>query len=152
MNETILSGLVAIVSTSIGSFISYLVTKKKYKAEVSSDYIQNMEAGLATYTKFKDAMLEDLKASEERCDALEKENASNKEERNTLSAKIDKLSLENENLKSKIEFLSNENEELKNTILGLQKVITNLSTEIKNLDKRLSLKYETKSKKNSFEK
>ena len=149
MNEILLNGLVTVVTTAVGSFVTFVFTKKKYSAEVDNNYIKNMEDGLAAYTKLKDGILADLQASELKNDTLELENAKNREERNILNSKIDKLTLENENLKDRIEALTEENSELKTTILGLHKVVNGLSAEVKSMNKKLTDRYETRTKKNS---
>lgn len=149
MNEILLNGLVTVATTAVGSFLTYIFTKKKYSAEVDNNYIKNMEDGLAAYTKLKDGILADLQASELKNDNLELENAKNREERNTLNSKIDKLTLENENLKDRIEALTEENSELKTTILGLHKVVNGLSAEVKSMNRKLTNNYEARVKKNS---
>lgn len=149
MNEILLNGLVTVATTAVGSFLTYIFTKKKYSAEVDNNYIKNMEDGLAAYTKLKDGILADLQASELKNDTLELENAKNREERNILNSKIDKLTLENENLKDRIEALTEENSELKTTILGLHKVVNGLSAEVKSMNRKLTNNYEARVKKNS---
>ena len=149
MNEILLNGLVTVATTAVGSFVTFVFTKKKYSAEVDNNYIKNMEDGLAAYTKLKDGILADLQASELKNDTLELENAKNREERNILNSKIDKLTLENENLKDRIESLTIENSELKTTILGLHKLVNTLSVEVKTMNKKNTKDYETRVKKNS---
>lgn len=149
MNEILLNCLVTVVTTAVGSFVTFVFTKKKYSAEVDNNYIKNMEDGLAAYIKLKDGILADLQASELKNDTLELENAKNREERNILNSKIDKLTLENENLKDRIEFLTIENSESKTTILGLHKLVNTLSVEVKSMNKKITKDYETRVKKNS---
>lgn len=149
MNEILLNGLVTVATTAVGSFITFVFTKKKYSVEVDNNYIKNMEDGLAAYTKLKDGILADLQASELKNDTLELENAKNREEINILNSKIDKLTLENENLKDRIEYLTIENSELKTTILGLHKLVNTLSVEVKSMNKKITKDYEIRVKKNS---
>ena len=54
MNELIISGIVTVVTTTIGSVVTYLVTRKKYKAEVDNNVISNMDDSLEFYKKLSD--------------------------------------------------------------------------------------------------
>lgn len=54
MNELILGGIVTVVTTTIGSVVTYLVTRKKYKAEVETNVISNMGGSLDFYKKISD--------------------------------------------------------------------------------------------------
>lgn len=54
MNELIIGGIVTIVTTTIGSVVTYLVTRKKYKAEVDNNVISNMDDSLEFYKKLSD--------------------------------------------------------------------------------------------------
>lgn len=54
MNELILGGIVTVVTTTIGSVVTYLVTRKKYKAEVDNNVISNMDDSLEFYKKLSD--------------------------------------------------------------------------------------------------
>ena len=54
MNELIISGIVTVVTTTIGSIVTYLVTRKKYKAEVDNNVISNMDDSLEFYKKLSD--------------------------------------------------------------------------------------------------
>lgn len=54
MNDLIISGIVTVVTTTIGSVVTYLVTRKKYKAEVDNNVISNMDDSLEFYKKLSD--------------------------------------------------------------------------------------------------
>ena len=54
MNELIIGGVVTVVTTTIGSVVTYLVTRKKYKAEVDNNVISNMDDSLEFYKKLSD--------------------------------------------------------------------------------------------------
>lgn len=54
MNELIISGIVTIVTTIVSSVVTYLVTKKKYKVEVETTTISNMDDSLEFYKKLSD--------------------------------------------------------------------------------------------------
>lgn len=51
MNEIVLSGIIAVVSSAISSFVTYLLTKRKYNAEVDNNLIINMQQSLEFYQK-----------------------------------------------------------------------------------------------------
>lgn len=54
MNELIIGGIVTIVTTTVSSVVTYLVTKKKYKVEVDTNVISNMDDSLEFYKKLSD--------------------------------------------------------------------------------------------------
>lgn len=54
MNDLIISGIVTVVTTTIGSVVTYLVARKKYKAEVDNNVISNMNDSLEFYKKLSD--------------------------------------------------------------------------------------------------
>lgn len=54
MNDLIISCIVTVVTTTIGSVVTYLVTRKKYKAEVDNNVISNMDDSLEFYKKLSD--------------------------------------------------------------------------------------------------
>lgn len=54
MNELIIGGIVTIVTTTVSSVVTYLVTKKKYKVEVETTTISNMDDSLEFYKKLSD--------------------------------------------------------------------------------------------------
>lgn len=54
MNELIISGIVTVVTTTVSSVVTYLVTKKKYKVEVETTTISNMDDSLEFYKKLSD--------------------------------------------------------------------------------------------------
>lgn len=49
MSEIIVTGIVGIVTTIVGSTISWLFAKKKYYVEIDRDEIKNMRDSLAFY-------------------------------------------------------------------------------------------------------
>ena len=54
MNELIIGGIVTIFTTTVSSVVTYLVTKKKYKVEVDTNVISNMDDSLEFYKKLSD--------------------------------------------------------------------------------------------------
>lgn len=54
MNDLIISGIVTVVTTTVSSVVTYLVTKKKYKVEVETTTISNMDDSLEFYKKLSD--------------------------------------------------------------------------------------------------
>lgn len=149
MNEIILSGIITILTTVIGSIISYFSAKKKYKVEVDSGYIKNIEDAMSAYTKLKDGILKDLNDAEEKNNILEEENLKNKEERRLLNDKIDNLTHENKTLKNKVDTLTDENIGLRKVIVELKSTVTTLSKQVEEINLKFSTYYETRVKESS---
>lgn len=149
MNEILVSGVITIITTVVGSVISYFSAKKKYTAEVESNYIKNIEDGMEAYTKLKNGILEDLKSAEDKNTLLEEENNKNREERRLLNDKIDNLTHENKTLKNKVDTLTDENIGLKKVIGELKTTVTTLSKQVEEMNLKFNKYYEIRTKKNS---
>lgn len=54
MNSEIIIALIGVVTTIVGSWVSYFFTRKKYYSEVDSTVIENMKQSLEFYTKLSD--------------------------------------------------------------------------------------------------
>lgn len=54
ISTEIIVGLIGILSTVVSSFITFLLTKKKYNAEVDASVIQNLKESLEFYKKLSD--------------------------------------------------------------------------------------------------
>lgn len=75
--ETIIAGIVGLITTVTSGFVSWLLAKRKYNAEVDSNIIENMQKSLDFYKQLSD----DNKA---RLEEILRENAN-------LKSEIDKL-------------------------------------------------------------
>jgi len=73
MSTEIIIALVGVLSTVVSSFVTFLVTKKKYYAEVDGNLIQNMRDSLAFYQKLSDDNKERLEQALQRSQQLEDE-------------------------------------------------------------------------------
>lgn len=76
----IITGIIAIVTTSIGSFVTWILAKKKYNSEVDNTLIGNMQKSLEFYislsndTKARlDIAIEDNKETMKKNSLLEEE-------------------------------------------------------------------------------
>ena len=76
----IVTGIIAIVTTSIGSFVTWILAKKKYNSEVDNTLIGNMQKSLEFYislsndTKARlDIAIEDNKETMKKNSLLEEE-------------------------------------------------------------------------------
>ena len=54
MNGEILTALIAVLSSSISGYVTYLFTKRKYNAEVDNNLIENMKDSLEFYKSLAD--------------------------------------------------------------------------------------------------
>lgn len=69
MNELLLTAIISITTSSIASFVTWLLSKKKYDAAVKHDNIENMENSLEFYDKLSKSnnkILEDILARSEK--------------------------------------------------------------------------------------
>lgn len=71
--QVIITGAIGIITTIVGSWTSYIFTKRKYNAEVDSSVIDNMKQSLDFYIKLSDDNKDRLDEALKRNDALEKE-------------------------------------------------------------------------------
>lgn len=71
--QVIITGAVGIITTIVGSWTSYIFTKRKYNAEVDNSVIDNMKQSLDFYIKLSDDNKARLDEALKRNDALEKE-------------------------------------------------------------------------------
>lgn len=73
MNGEILTALIALLSSSVSGYITYLFTKKKYNAEVDNNLIENMKDSLEFYKSLADDNKERLEEILEKNRKLEEE-------------------------------------------------------------------------------
>lgn len=71
--QVIVTGVVGLITTITGSWVSWLFAKKKYNAEVDSNLIENMQKSLDFYMKLSDDNKARLDEALKRNDALEDE-------------------------------------------------------------------------------
>lgn len=71
--QVIITGVIGIITTIVGSWTSYIFTKRKYNAEVDNSVIDNMKQSLDFYIKLSDDNKARLDEALKRNDALEKE-------------------------------------------------------------------------------
>lgn len=73
MTSELLIALIGVLSTALGSYMSFLFTRKKYHTEVDNNVIENMQKSLDFYTKLSDDNKARLEEALKRNDALEDE-------------------------------------------------------------------------------
>lgn len=84
MGIEIIGSLIGLFCTSVSSFVTYFLTKRKYNTEVDSQQIQNMDASFDTYRKIMEEALSSQKkrleviieGQDKKIDMLQKENDS----------------------------------------------------------------------------
>lgn len=54
MSDIIVTGIIGLLTTALSSLVTWILTKRKYNAEVASIDIQNMSASLDFYKKLAD--------------------------------------------------------------------------------------------------
>lgn len=69
----VITGIVGLVSTITGSWVSWFFARKKYNSEVDNTLIENMQKSLDFYMKLSDDNKSRLDESLKRNDQLEKE-------------------------------------------------------------------------------
>lgn len=82
--NVIITGCIGIATTVVSSFITWLLSKKKYYTEVDNNMIRNMEKSLEFYEKLSTDTQKRLAEILERNDILEKKNDKCEEEINKL--------------------------------------------------------------------
>lgn len=73
MNELLITGGIGLVSTIVGSWVSWVFARKKYYSEVDHNLIENMENSLEFYKKLSDDNRARLEEMAERNKTLEME-------------------------------------------------------------------------------
>lgn len=73
MTSELLIALIGVLSTALGSYTSFLFTRKKYHTEVDNNVIENMQKSLEFYTKLSDDNKARLEEALKRNDTLEDE-------------------------------------------------------------------------------
>ena len=79
-SDEIITGVVGTGATILGSFISWILAKKKYDSEVDNSTIINMQEALKFYKELSDDNKERLNRLQEEKDVLEREVANLKNE------------------------------------------------------------------------
>ena len=87
MNDILLNGLVGVVT----AFITWLLAKKKYNAEVDHSVIDNMKEALSFYQAISDDNKRRLDENQKKLDEVQKENFLLREQVNSLNNKINCL-------------------------------------------------------------
>lgn len=71
--ETIITGVIGILTTITGAWISWIFARKKYNSEVDNNLIQNMQESLDFYKKLSDDNRQRLEGVLKRNENLERE-------------------------------------------------------------------------------
>lgn len=93
MTGIIISSVCGIVATGVGSFITWLLSKKKYHSEVESSNIKNMQDSLDFYINLVEdsnkRLQEEIKEHNNEVKALKQENTTLKQELRDQEKKFD---------------------------------------------------------------
>ena len=92
MGTEIVIALVGLFCSLVSSVVTFLLTKKKYGAEVESQQIQNMNDSFEVYKK---TMHQSMDLQNKRIEELERENAYLREQVNQLKDQLTTLLLNN---------------------------------------------------------
>lgn len=87
MNIELLTALIGILSTTMGSVISWVLARRKYNSEVDNTIIVNMQQSLDFYKELSDDNKSRLQDLQDKNRTLEKEVADNKSELQDLQGK-----------------------------------------------------------------
>lgn len=88
MTNEIINLIVGVACATVSSFITFLMTKKKYGAEVESQQIKNLNEAFDTYKKTVETI---YKTQTQRIESLEKENSYLKQQVNQLQNQLTEL-------------------------------------------------------------
>lgn len=91
MIDVIVTGAVGLVSTIVGSVVSWLTAKKKYNAEVDSTIIENIQKSLDFYIKLADDNQRRLEDVLKRNEYLEKRDAEIEKKNDKLEEEVTRL-------------------------------------------------------------
>lgn len=94
----IITGILGVLTTGLGSFITFFITRKKYHTEVDNNLIDNMQESLDFYKKLSDD-------NTERLDVLLEDNQILRVKFEAVLADNTKLRLEMEKLRKQIVLL-----------------------------------------------
>lgn len=71
--NVIVTALVSLFTTSVGSAVSWFLAKRKYNVEVDSEYINNLQRSLGVYDSIVEHNKKEIEYLMTRNDVLEKE-------------------------------------------------------------------------------
>ena len=86
--DVIITGIIGIITTVIGSWASWFFARKKYNSEVDNNLIENMQKSLEFYKRLSDDNKERLEEVLKRNDRLEEKNDALEKEINELKTQI----------------------------------------------------------------
>lgn len=107
--EVILTAILGIITTAVGSGTTWVLARKKYNAEVEGTTIENLQESLEFYKKLSDDNRDRLEEILKRDQAIIEKDVD-------LSDQMLKLTAENRGLKQEIKELKQEVSELKHII------------------------------------
>ena len=89
----IITAIVGVVCTSVTSLVTWLLSKKKYQAEVKHDSIENMDSSLSFYERLSDSNNKILSEILVKYEEISKTNLELLSEIQNLKAQVDTLVL-----------------------------------------------------------
>lgn len=98
MSEILIAAISSAITSSIASFITWLLAKKKYNAEVDNKVIQNMQDALKFYKELCDD-------NQKRLEELAKDNEGLKAKNAELEKRDDKLEEEVREMRRKLDMM-----------------------------------------------
>lgn len=98
MSEILIAAISSAITSSIASFITWLLAKKKYNAEVDNKVIQNMQDALKFYKELCDD-------NQKRLEELAKDNEGLKAKNAELEKRDDKLEEEVREMRRKLDIM-----------------------------------------------
>lgn len=120
METEIIIGAVGLVTTVVSGYVSFLLTKKKYNAEVDNSIIEGMQHSLDFYKTLSDDNRTRLDEIMERSTRIEHENQVLKEENKALKEKQNELEKVVESLTAKVEELLSRDSAINNEVRDLE--------------------------------
>lgn len=71
--SVVVTALVSLFTTTVGSAVSWFLAKRKYNVEVDADYISNLQRSLSVYDSIVEHNKKEIEYLMKRNDVLEKE-------------------------------------------------------------------------------
>jgi hypothetical protein len=91
MNDTLLTAIIAVGTSTVSSLVSWFLARKKYNSEVEGNRVENMDKSLDFYDHLSDSTMKRLDEALKRCEKME-ELYIESEKRNTqLEIKVNEL-------------------------------------------------------------
>lgn len=95
--------LIAVIPASISAVLTYILTRKKYNAEVNTTELDNVEKSLGIYRKMVEELGQRVDALQKQLDGYVSENENLRRENKALRGRVEQMGREINKLKAQSE-------------------------------------------------